>query len=382
MVTHGPVIVRQNIEQPRDSVWQALTSEAILSELSDSTSLRFDPQRGGEVWFFDISGELDVWVPGHVFGYRVRRDGEPSTATLVTLRSRGDEVLVTVTETGFDGVIDGADRAAASQKFWSNVLTRLSGYDFSELQQCETSAAATASERGSNYDGMDSPGCAGVGSQADFRASDSLVREPGRQEQSSGELEEQEAALTRDSECGAAAEPIPGVTGAESCAAAVAVCDGGASAADAVGAGEQVRVVDAPDAAQHPAAELQSDEPVTQVTQDFGEANVPLVVTAQEFVDSEQGASVQAGQAQSASTAEPVADPAAETRTERAAETLTAPEAGSAAETLAAPTAIEPAADTSAAKDFEQLFEEILDDRATASQPVQKELPKRKWWKL
>src|SRR5690606_14721628 len=68
-----------------------------------------------------------VWVAGHALGFTWSESGEErGTAVLVTLRSQGYHTGVTVTETGFDGVKDGAARADRAGREWARFIEALS----------------------------------------------------------------------------------------------------------------------------------------------------------------------------------------------------------------------------------------------------------------
>lgn len=132
----GPVVARCEMRASRDLVW-ALVSEAESRSLWWPT-VDLDARLGGAVseqWFEtegdtelarDASGEVDVLVEGHALGFRWQEAGDESTtAVLITLREFDESTVITVTETGFDALIDAPERAADAQESWDELLSGL-----------------------------------------------------------------------------------------------------------------------------------------------------------------------------------------------------------------------------------------------------------------
>lgn len=136
MIPLGPVVARTQARVDRAVVWEYLVDDELRRAWWPE--LRLDPRVGGEVterWTEasgdsevsrDASGEIDVWVDGHAFGFRWSEAGDgQSTAVLVTLRASGPDTKITVTETGFDALPTPAESAAASQEGWQVLLSDL-----------------------------------------------------------------------------------------------------------------------------------------------------------------------------------------------------------------------------------------------------------------
>lgn len=73
-----------------------------------------------------MAGEVDVLVKGHAIGFTWHEGDERDTSVLLTLRSYGDETGITITETGFDGLPNPAEKAAAALSDWEGLLGELS----------------------------------------------------------------------------------------------------------------------------------------------------------------------------------------------------------------------------------------------------------------
>ena len=127
MIPVGPVVVRAQIAATRDSVWAALVQQSWYADLKFARELFGEATISGSR---EASGKVDVWVPGHVLGFKWAGEGEKPTAVLVTLRSRGDSTDLTLTETGFDALENGAQVAAAAQLGWDAAFARLAETDF------------------------------------------------------------------------------------------------------------------------------------------------------------------------------------------------------------------------------------------------------------
>jgi hypothetical protein len=130
----GPVIARVRVGLTRQETWDLLTQyfegERLESQLTFDT---VGPQQG----------KIDVWVRGHVVGWKWMREDGKSTAPLITLRPTEGATQVTVTETGFDAFAEGASRAHAAQEEWEHFLDDfVSGHEAPEPAESAESAAA------------------------------------------------------------------------------------------------------------------------------------------------------------------------------------------------------------------------------------------------
>lgn len=132
MIPLGPVVARSRLRAERTAAWAYLADAGRRAEWWPE--LRLDPRVGGEIserWSEetvsrDASGKIDVWVDGHAIGFTWREAGDlRDTAVLLTLRSQGAETGITVTETGFDALPNGAERAAGSHEGWQVLLRDL-----------------------------------------------------------------------------------------------------------------------------------------------------------------------------------------------------------------------------------------------------------------
>lgn len=132
MIPLGPVVARSRLRAERTAAWTYLADADRRAEWWPE--LRLVPRVGGEIserWSEetvsrDASGKIDVWVDGHAIGFTWREAGDlRDTAVLLTLRSQGTETGITVTETGFDALPNGAERAAGSHEGWQVLLRDL-----------------------------------------------------------------------------------------------------------------------------------------------------------------------------------------------------------------------------------------------------------------
>lgn len=157
MIPLGPVVARSRVKAIRAAVWSYLADSGRRSEWWPELRLEegiggsivsqpvvepaVEPtvdsvgERGGEQGSDgsdgastgrQAEGTVDVWVEGHAVGFTWREAGEDrGTAVLMTLRSQGPETGVTITETGFDALSVPAERAAAAQRGWHELLAGL-----------------------------------------------------------------------------------------------------------------------------------------------------------------------------------------------------------------------------------------------------------------
>ena len=136
MIPLGPVVARARVRAQRTVVWSYFVDPGMRA--SWWPEARIDTRLGGEVaerWCEgegddeigrDASGTIDIWVDGHAAGFSWSDSkDEGSTTVLITLRDRGVDTGVTVTETGFDGLPMAAERAAASLDGWQSLLADL-----------------------------------------------------------------------------------------------------------------------------------------------------------------------------------------------------------------------------------------------------------------
>ncbi len=131
MIPIGPVIARARVAAAREEVWAWITDLSrrerwlpglTLGEgLSGEVQVIADHSASGEA----LSGNIDVWVAGHALGWHWAADEAAQTAPLVTLRSNAEGTLVTLTETGFDALENGAEAAQAAQTLWQDALDKL-----------------------------------------------------------------------------------------------------------------------------------------------------------------------------------------------------------------------------------------------------------------
>ncbi|QBE48574.1 SRPBCC family protein [Leucobacter triazinivorans] len=141
MIPLGPVVARSRVKAVRPDVWSYLAEPARRAAWWPQLQLETGvgggiAVRGGEDSGASaegqpdgapaVEGTVDVWVEGHALGFTWRESGsERGTAVLMTLRSQGGETGVTITETGFDALAAPADRAAAAQRDWQELLSGL-----------------------------------------------------------------------------------------------------------------------------------------------------------------------------------------------------------------------------------------------------------------
>lgn len=134
MIPLGPVVARARVGAPRVAVWEFLTDPKHRADWW--AELRLDPVVGGGIAEHrdiegdeagrDVAGEVDVLVKGHAIGFTWHEGDERDTSVLLTLRSYGDETGITITETGFDGLPNPAEKAAAALSDWEGLLGELS----------------------------------------------------------------------------------------------------------------------------------------------------------------------------------------------------------------------------------------------------------------
>lgn len=128
MIPLGPVVARSRTKASRATVWAYLTDAGLRNEWWET--LQLEPNVGGTVQAQRgdgvDAGAIDVWVAGHALGFTWQRaDEERGTAVLVTLRSQGYFTGVTITETGFDALTNGAARADAAGREWNRFVEAL-----------------------------------------------------------------------------------------------------------------------------------------------------------------------------------------------------------------------------------------------------------------
>ncbi|MGO1873756.1 MAG: SRPBCC domain-containing protein [Canibacter sp.] len=131
MVPVGPVIARVRVALERAKVWELISTESGREHWLPGFTI--GEGLGSDVAFHsdahDLNGTIDVWVTGHVIGWKwARTDEGKDTAPLITLRSQDQNTTVTITETGFDGLDSGADHARQAQENWSARLETLAEY--------------------------------------------------------------------------------------------------------------------------------------------------------------------------------------------------------------------------------------------------------------
>ena len=166
MIPLGPVVARSRTKASRASVWAHLTDPNLRSEWWQA--LQLEPGLGGAVHSVvtadgdsagdqarELEGSIDVWVAGHALGFTWQVPGEErGTAVLITLRSQGHHTGVTVTETGFDALPEGAVRADAAGRDWGRFVDALTAASLAEVDDvaaggstgvaASTSAASTS----------------------------------------------------------------------------------------------------------------------------------------------------------------------------------------------------------------------------------------------
>lgn len=136
MIPLGPVVARTRTSVSRDVVWSFIADAdkragwwpdlVLRAELGADVTECWSEGEGDEKVGRDAFGEVDVCSAGHAIGFRWRERGdETETAVLITLRAYEDVTSVTVTETGFDKLPEGASRAAASLDGWNTLLQYL-----------------------------------------------------------------------------------------------------------------------------------------------------------------------------------------------------------------------------------------------------------------
>lgn len=131
MIPLGPVVARQQVAASRETVWHFIVDEARRSEWF--AGLQFGAARAAVVSTGDKQGVLDVFIRGHVLGFKWAEAEQLPTSVILTLRTVSSGTLVTVTETGFDALREGAAAAAAAQQQWNQALQTLAAADFSEV---------------------------------------------------------------------------------------------------------------------------------------------------------------------------------------------------------------------------------------------------------
>ncbi|WP_449282081.1 SRPBCC family protein [Leucobacter sp.] len=136
MIPLGPVVARSRLKAARTAVWSYLAEPErraawwpglqLEAGVGGAIALRAAETAAEPEDERDAEGTVDVWVEGHAVGFTWREAGEDrGTAVLMTLRSQGRETGVTITETGFDALAAPAERAAASQRGWQELLAGL-----------------------------------------------------------------------------------------------------------------------------------------------------------------------------------------------------------------------------------------------------------------
>lgn len=147
MIPLGPVVARSRMNAARATVWAHLTDPGLRLKWWDS--LELEPGVGGAVRATGEAGELagvvDVWVAGHALGFTWNAPGaERGTAVLMTLRSQGYQTGITVTETGFDALADGAARAELAGREWTRFVEALGDASLVEIDERAAGAAGVA----------------------------------------------------------------------------------------------------------------------------------------------------------------------------------------------------------------------------------------------
>lgn len=147
MIPLGPVVARSRMNAARATVWAHLTDPDLRLQWWDAFEL--ESGLGGAVRSTGEAGELvgvvDVWVAGHALGFTWSAPGaERGTAVLMTLRSQGYQTGITVTETGFDSLADGAARAELAGREWARFVEALAAADLFEIDDAVGGAGAGA----------------------------------------------------------------------------------------------------------------------------------------------------------------------------------------------------------------------------------------------
>lgn len=127
----GPVIARQEIPFARLQVWQAVADHALRANWAQNLSVT--PRLYGEVSDGKRGGKVNLAVRGHVLGWGWGSAEYGHTLVLLTLRTLGDNTLVTVQETGFSDCADPAAAHTAALEFWQQALQALAMQDLSEV---------------------------------------------------------------------------------------------------------------------------------------------------------------------------------------------------------------------------------------------------------
>lgn len=144
MIPLGPVVARSRTKASRAVVWAHLTDANLRAQWWEG--LQVEPGLGGAVRSLgeslELVGVIDVWVAGHALGFTWQAEGEErGTAVLITLRSQGHHTGVTVTETGFDALRDGAARAEAAGREWARFVEGLTDASLAEVEAAVEAAA-------------------------------------------------------------------------------------------------------------------------------------------------------------------------------------------------------------------------------------------------
>ncbi|MBP1327035.1 uncharacterized protein YndB with AHSA1/START domain [Leucobacter exalbidus] len=179
MIPLGPVVARSRTKASRAMVWAYLTDPSLRAQWWEP--LQFDAGLGGSVQAQrvganadgedadaeslsrDLVGAVDVWVAGHALGFSWKtEDEERGTAVLVTLRSQGYHTGVTVTETGFDALREGAARAAEAGYDWSRFVDALAEASLVEVDLDARAAVAEGQSENTAGAGAGAGAAAGV----------------------------------------------------------------------------------------------------------------------------------------------------------------------------------------------------------------------------
>lgn len=177
MIPLGPVVARSRVKAVRPDVWSYLAEPA--RRAAWWPQLQLETGVGGGIAVHggagagesaeaqsgeapSVEGTVDVWVEGHALGFTWREAGsERGTAVLMTLRSQGGETGVTITETGFDALAAPADRAAAAQRDWQELLSGLAAaVEQSRAEPVAGTEAAESETAGTETAVVDTPGAA------------------------------------------------------------------------------------------------------------------------------------------------------------------------------------------------------------------------------
>ncbi|WP_167143538.1 SRPBCC family protein [Canibacter zhoujuaniae] len=152
MNTIAPVVVRETVAAPRAEVW-CLLSDPEKAELW-CPELTFTPGRENRVATDELYGTFDVWVDGHVFGWRWADKEGQQTAVLLTVRAMLDDTTVTITESAFAEGSEGEKRAAAATERWEQALQALAALDIADALAAQKSdeGAVVADVENSDHD--------------------------------------------------------------------------------------------------------------------------------------------------------------------------------------------------------------------------------------